>query len=198
MPYDANIPQAPDRLVDSQPELLANFTAINNTFAVNHYTFNTNNAGKHNFVVFPASGADPVTAIGEMAIYTKNSTLTTNTELFIRRDNNGAVLHATESGRTANGWSYLPSGLLLKWGQVTPPVAGAQTIIYPVGATIPVFTTVLQTFIQVVNNGPVDNDRSVTLSITGYTAFSFDVFCSVRTAAGTPGATAFNYVTIGT
>ncbi len=120
MAYLNNIPQPADRLKDSQPEILENFSQIYNLIGVNHANFNTANAGKHNIVTMPVQGADPATNATEMAVYTRTSALTGAPELAIRRASNGSITEMTAGLLAANGWCYLPSGILMKWGNAAP------------------------------------------------------------------------------
>ena len=39
-----------------------------------------------------------------------------------------------------NGWTFIPSGLILKWGSMNVGATSLQTIIFPTGANIPAFT----------------------------------------------------------
>ena len=49
MAYLNNIPQATDRIKDSQPQILANFAEIQTLVGVNHVNFNAVDQGKHTF-----------------------------------------------------------------------------------------------------------------------------------------------------
>lgn len=115
MAYNNAIPNATDRLKDSQSQLKDNFAAIFSILGVNHADFNTANQGKHNFVSMPEQGAAPTTLANEMALYTKD--VSGVSQMFIRREGNGTEINFTSATLSPNGTTILPSGLILHWGQ---------------------------------------------------------------------------------
>ncbi len=146
MAYQANIPQAADEIQQSQSDLLANFQQINTMLNVNHGALNGVIEGKHKFCSFPVQAAAPAVIAGEVGMYSRTSTLTTNPELAIKTPA-GSITEFTAARLSAtNGWSYMPSGLLLKWGAFAAGV-GATTVTYPVGVTYPVFANVFCAFL---------------------------------------------------
>ena len=143
MAYSNAIPQANDIKSQSQGDLLANFVAIQTFVEVNHETFAAANEGKHKFVTFPEQGADPTTAANEVAVYSKTSALgDAGTALFLRKEGDGTVIEFTSSTQNANGWTRLPSGILLKWGTGTVNANTTAVATFPVAATVPAFTAV--------------------------------------------------------
>ena len=140
MPYTNNIPFAAQRFKDSEPLIRDNFVEIQNALVVNHGDFGIPNVGKHLFLQMPVQGAGPVTNATEMGLYTKTG-ITTNPEMFIRRESNGAEIEFTGALAANTGWTRLPSGILLKWGRLAV-AATPQTIIYPAAGTIPIFNNV--------------------------------------------------------
>lgn len=126
--YKADIPQASDTLSQSQTDLLNNFDALQDFMESNHYDANSAYSGKHKVVQFPvAQSADPATAAGEMALYTK--TVSGSPHLFLRGESSGTALdltlRATSGGVT---YTYLPSGLIMQFG-LTSVSAGSPTTI---------------------------------------------------------------------
>jgi len=140
MAYNDSIPQPTDKIKDSQNDILQNFQAIKSAFDIDHVTFDLANEGKHNQTTFPELGAAPTTLANERAVYAKQSTLTTQAELFTRRESNGTEVEFTARLGATPGWTILPSGIILKWGAST--ANGSTTLVLPVAATIPVFTTI--------------------------------------------------------
>lgn len=146
MAYNNAIPQATDQLSQSQPQILANFAEIQTALGVNHINFNVTGEGKHNYLQFPnVQGSDIATLTGEVAVYSKTGLLGAPA-LFFRPQSNATVASGgfTEAVASGNGWTRLPSGILLKWGTDTANggTNGAATAItFPTGATIPVFAT---------------------------------------------------------
>lgn len=199
MAYNQNIPQPTNRLKDSQADLLANFQAIKQLVDVNHATFGDVNEGKHKFVTMPEQGASPTTAINEMALFTRQSALSSVAELVIRRENNGPAVEFTSSTQATNGWTRLPSGILIKWGTASITSRNSlETIIFPVAGTIPVFTAVftvqaLQTF----GAGPSLGQLNTAVSAGNFTTVNFQVFArAIGLPGGTP-AVSITYVAIG-
>lgn len=193
IPYNPDIPQATDEPSASQPELLQNAQGINNWTNVDHYKFDENDAGKHRQVTLPAQ-ADPTTAADEIALFCKNGPISGIPELFLRQQSNGAVIPVTEHGA---GWTYLPSGLLLKWGSGT--ATGYQaSFSFPTNPGIPVFTNVF--FISVSPRAQQDNqlgyNQMTVLSAQAASNLGFFVNC-FQFSNGNPILTAFTWFAIG-
>jgi hypothetical protein len=129
MAYQNNIPLPNDLLSVSQGDLNANFMSIYTWAGVNHVLFDAVGQGKHNFVSMPVQMADPGTTATELALYTKTSLLSGNPEAFFQRQSNGAAIEFTSSLAATSGWTRLPSGIMLKWGQFAAN-PGANTVIY--------------------------------------------------------------------
>lgn len=194
MPYQQNIPLATDQGSQSQADLLGNFQAIFTLIDEDHYIFGDPNEGKHKRVMLPAQAVPPVTGVTEMAFFAGPSIYTGNTELGYRREGNGAIVDCTSSEPAIAGWTFLPSGILLKWGQATTTNAGPDTIAFPVAANIPAFNNVYNIQLTPLQPGAVDSDVAVRL--VGYTAADFDVWGSYRTVASNI-AMLFTYLAIG-
>ncbi len=143
-PWSGNIPQPTNQLNNSQPQILQNFQAIEALVSINHFDFGTANVGKHTQVTLPENVAPINTAIDEANIYSRLSALTAQTELVWQRENNGTRIEWTGLLAAQNGWTRLPSGILLKWGLVaTVGGIGPTTVVFPVAATIPVFNVAI-------------------------------------------------------
>jgi hypothetical protein len=132
MAYQPNIPNASDALAQSQGDIKGNFQALNPVFTQ-----------FQNFVLLGVQGSDPATAGNQMALYVKTG-LDTNPQMFIERQSGSTdtpvVIEFTGSAKTTNGWTRLPSGILLKWGTSVATANAATAITFPVGATVPAFT----------------------------------------------------------
>jgi len=192
MAYQQNIPLPTDEPKTSQNGLLNNFQAIKTAWDINHVTFDLPNQGKHNYVTLPEQGAGPATAADEIALYSKESTLTSVAELFVRKESSGDEIEFTSAIAATPGWTRLPSGILLKWGSAT--ATGAGTIVFPVGATIPAFTTVFSAQLTVLDAAAADADEAIRL--TAFTALSISVWGSPRSTTGSK-AVNFEYLVIG-
>jgi hypothetical protein len=133
-----------------------------------------------------------------MAVYAKTSAITSNTELFIRRENNGSVIEFTGTTGVA---SRLPTGVLLAYGTAT--ITGDQTIVVPIDPAIN-FVGVFS--VQLHARGPIppvggDPNRYVTLlNITNLgigNQINLRVYGGQRTTVGTPALTPFYYFIVG-
>lgn len=141
-----NVPLSGQTLGQTRSPINNNFNIIAAAFVVDHVDYQLPTQGKHNKVTMPVQVAIPATTAIDMALYTKQSVLTTQPEAFFRRQNNGVEieftsgLHNPISFTSIVGWTRLPSGILLKWGAGSAN-AGASSFLFPVAATIPVFAT---------------------------------------------------------
>lgn len=129
MAYQANKPQPNDQMSQSQQDLLNNFTEINNFVNVDHGPFNGPLQGMHIKVTLP-TGANPPTIpfTADATGFYSALGLTANTirQTYIHNTIVGGVkvdVPFTESVISTNvapglsaGWTYLPSGILMKWG----------------------------------------------------------------------------------
>jgi len=200
VPYNENIPQPTDRISASQAALLANFAAINTLVGVNHYTFNLANAGKHQFVSLPEQAVAPATAVDEGAVYTKAGAYTPIvSQLFFRRENSGTQIDMTSALLTANnGWSQLPSGLLIKWGE-TGTGAGTYNLPFPAaGAGVPRFAagSPFQVMITTYAVEAPNVDSDVFVRLESFDRDSITTWSSRRTEV-TARAAWYRYLAIG-
>ncbi len=192
MPYNNNIPQANQPQDESQPLILQNFQNIDTIIGVNHQTFGQPGEGKHKFLQMPEQGAPPATLANEGGLYTAQGAYSTVTELLFRRENNGASIPLTEALLAASpGWTLLPSGLLVKWGNFDfAPAGGSQkTGNWAVGPTIRPFVTCYQVwaFPRTFNNAPTTGN-GYTVSVRSFTNLSitFDAIVGSVVDFGTP------------
>lgn len=137
-----DVPLAAQTLAATQNPIRQNFLTINNVFGVDHVVYGIVDAGKHNHVTFPRQAGDPAVVGTEVALYTKLSGLTALSEIFFNRPSDGSLVPVTASNFAIAGYAYLPSGILLKWAQVTAPALNS-TYVYPAGAGFPAFVNQL-------------------------------------------------------
>lgn len=199
MAYNENIPQQTDKLKISQPQLLENFLQIGLVWTVDHEDFDETNEGKHAKATLPEQLVDPVVQNTQVCLYAKTSDITNNLELFkVSSFNNGNTLNEfamTGKDAAEEGWSYTPSGLVMKWGKVS--VTGAQTVNFPVDAAIPRFVTNLMVMLNIVDNSGVDPDLFVYLLT--YNRDAFTAFVINRTnIITTPATSDVYYLALGT
>lgn len=191
MAYNKGIPQEDDNPSQSQGLIEANFQEINTAFNLNHGNFNDPDQGKHKFLDLPDQSSPPTTGANEGAFYSQNSTLTGTTELVFRRESNGDEIEFTGFLGADDGWTRLPSGILLKWG--TGNGSGISSTSFPIGANIPVFTAVFSAQVTVKDTSSEPNSFATfrTVSITAISTFG-----SSRVSKSETDAT-FTYLVIG-
>ena len=154
MTYDPNIPQPTDLISQSQSQIQTNFAQANTAFGIDHTAFDTvANQGKHKKSTYYEQAVDPTTLINEMAVYTKD--VSTITQLFVRRASNGTVIQLTAGDPTASneGQSFLPGGIIIKWGN-NVTVSNGALYTYATGA----FPTA--TFMVVISPDPANTNQS--------------------------------------
>lgn len=197
MSYNANIPQPTDIPANSQPQLLANFTGINTLINVNHVGFDLADQGKHKWVSYPDQIAtNPSTLATEVATYCITSADSGNLELTFRRPSDGAIIPMTATGGTTNGWTMLPSGLLMKWAVG----AGSGAFTINANAFGKAFTNIL--FAQVSNADTSYNTAYVYGTRTApvfpaTTTTSISIVCMARSSTNTPIAANYSWIAIG-
>jgi len=196
MAYQNNIPQPTDALSQSQSDILNNFAAIQTLIDVNHVDFASADQGKHKFVTFPVQGAAPAINAGEIGLYNALSTKTAKDELYLINSTGGTV-PLTESQQVAGspGWAYLPSGVLLKWGNSS--ATGLSTITFPAGATIPAFSNIFTIILTTAYVNASDGDGFVRLNNFLAPWTQFTVYGSHRTSTGAFGPVGFQFLAIG-
>lgn len=197
-PYTSNIPQANDRMSDSQLPILNNFIEINTFNSVNHVALNAAGQGKHKFVSMPEQGAAPGVAANEVALFSQDSAYNVGTTV-LAYQNEAATVY--ELGAGGSNWAVLPCGLLMKWGSHTANLAGQkQTYIIPFGAANgPSFTSIASAQLNVYSNFDGDYDQFVRYHsfATGTQTLTFYVSKRTTTAMQTTNAAQFYYMILG-
>jgi hypothetical protein len=191
MAYNQNIPAASDLISQSQSDIQANFQAIQTLLTINHGIFGAVDEGKHKHVSFPNQAASPTTTATEVALFSRSSSLSGASELCLRRQADGTVYEFTSSTAAASGWTRLPSGILLKWGS-SATVGGAETISFPVAASVPAFSSIFQVLIS--TNVAGASDTFVLLN--SFTINDITVTSTARTTTAN-AVSGFSYLAIG-
>jgi hypothetical protein len=138
-PYRLNIPLGTNKPSVDQPNMQINTNSINSLISTDHLTFQTATGtgidGYHTVIHFEDQGAypsTPVTTPDYGQIYTNTVTPTggvADQELFYQ-SGNGIVTQLTSGFSPTpgqNGYTYLPGGLILQWGRITPLVSETTT-----------------------------------------------------------------------
>lgn len=203
MAYITNIPGPNDLFSQSQPQILGNFTAIKTLIDVNHVDFDdATDQGKHKFISMPVQSPAPTFSAGEVGLYSFLSPITSKNELYINKTNQvtvtqipatASILSVTSApANDSNGWSYLPSGILIKWGHSN--ANGLTATVFPVGANIPVFNQVFSIQVTTAYGNSADGDGFCRLQAFNTTQFS--VYGSARTTVSNKSVN-FQYLAIG-
>jgi hypothetical protein len=157
MAYTYNIPNAGDQLSVSQGQIKNNFIALGaiagNSPTNGSQSLNSAPGIGFNFVNLANQGASIPSTSTNNYIYSAVSTTTDLPEVYINYNAGtdqtlvtGSVLGNTPAPASlANGWTSLPSGIILKWG--TAACTSATSFTFPAtdagGNDIPEFTQVL-------------------------------------------------------
>lgn len=210
MAYTANTPQANDRISDTQDPILNNFINLPTLIEANHVGFDGSaDEGKHKFVTLPVQAASPPVgafSAGETGFYSFLNAITTKNEIYANVTHQATVRQVPASasflsinsapGNNSEGWSYLPSGVLMRWGQGTGN--SVVTVTYATGAGVaPAFTEVFTVLVTPVW-GATTADVDFTVRIIDFNASQFRVLVSKRTTVGNEATNRFfNFIAIG-
>jgi hypothetical protein len=204
------IPKPTDTLSQSQENILNNFTAIQGLIDVNHVDFSDGiNYGKHNVAEFPVQAVAPTFAAGEVGLYNllpvSPYPLTGVDEMFINKQNSAtavkipmtASILSTNSGPVAgsSGWTYLPSGILLKWGTVSGVLVNSDgTVTLPTATSIPVFNNIFTVFTTQYYTGYSTAMFGNTIASGNYVPTGFSIYVA---SVGSTGPISISYIAIG-
>ena len=205
------IPQPTDRISVSQGNILNNFTILGSIAGnTNPSSSSLNTTAGFNWVYLPPNGAIPPSMAsfpsGNIGLYSAANSVTGQNELYINKTNQATVVQvaATASSLSvtsapangSSGWSYLPSGVLMKWGQTTAINASDPfPFLYPTGANIPAFNAVFTVLITDIdaNSGGAPFDHVVTIQSGTISATGFSLIYH----STPPATTIVNYLAIG-
>lgn len=198
-----DVPQSGQTLAFTQNLIRVNFQTIDAAFQVDHIAYTDSGQGKHNQVTFPIH-IGTIPAIGvpvatEIYLFNQNTAPTNVSDIWLKRGS-GTPYPITGSLSAANGWTYLPSGILLKWGQSGDLTGNDWTLInFPVGAGIPVFNNIfsIQVSAQVIDAQPSTNQTTASVILNSvFATTGFYVF-NRRTDAGLGYLARCTYFAIG-
>lgn len=121
-----NVPLAGQTLAATQNPIRGNFATINAAFNFDHVEFNIAGQGKHKKVTFPVQPANPAFVLGEIGLFNKLDPVTGINELNIINSLgndypfSSSILSTNPViGTNTSGWTYLASGVVMKWGAAT-------------------------------------------------------------------------------
>jgi hypothetical protein len=126
--YNPNVPQANQELKDTQQPMLDNFGILQTTIEQNHSAMNGANPGKHEFIQFINRTGNTPVFNGFEGLWAQNGTFTGVPEIWVNTtaglgfnqyQMTASVLSNTPLvANNADGWTSLPSGIVMKWGRV--------------------------------------------------------------------------------
>lgn len=127
MAYKRDIPESSDILSTSQDDIKNNFNTADTSFAINHIAFSeSTNAGKHIYCTLIEQSA-PTTAANEISLY--NKVTDSASTLYMMHESAGTEVQlsvpATNVSAATAGSSYLPGGVIIKWGLGAATTSGA-------------------------------------------------------------------------
>lgn len=192
MAYNSLIPKSTDTLSLSQGDILANFTALGAIAGnTNPASGSLNATSGFNWVYLPSQGSTPPAGsafpAGDVAMYSFVNATTTRKELYINKTTAAGVLTqipataakvtasaAIPGAATSRGWTYLPSGALMVWGDgYTTAGAGFIAVLYSSVTGFPGFT--ISGTPLVTRFGAPGSSSAMILtaaSITGFTTYA--------------------------
>ncbi len=184
MAYNANIPNANDKVSQSQAQIKENFTLLGPLL----------NTGTNAVVRLPVQPSAPTTGASTLSLYSKSVSGTP--QLFMRQQSNGAEFDFTSSLKAVTGWTRLPSGILMKWGTETGvPINSSSAWTFPTPGGTPAFTSI---FSVQLTTGPSTNvDHNQTVILNSFTTLGFNIFVRQLTGAVLGNTSTIYYFAIG-
>ena len=139
MTYNPNVPLGNQTISSTQSPIQTNFDQANIGFGIDHQPFTDNTAtqGIHKKTTYNLQPADPAAVVAGPIVYSKAVTYPgprIKDELFIRQDTTtGSVVTQLTNffnnpTLAPDGSSYLPGGLLIQWGSVSPIVLATTSV----------------------------------------------------------------------
>lgn len=145
--YNQNIPNATDEQSQSQADIKGNFQALNPIVVT----------GQLPYLTLPVTPSTPTFGSGTDGVYNLNYSVTSLNELFIHKQTASsgtaeipfsASILSTNLSPGADGWTYLPSGIILRWESGV----GSGDVIMTITPGGPAFTQILAVIVSPVGN----------------------------------------------
>jgi hypothetical protein len=206
MPIDLNdVPLAGQTLNATRADINDNFNVISNAFAVDHVNYNAAGQGKHKKVTFPVQGATPSPIdAGDNVLYSFLYPTTNKNELYVHKQTSAgtanipftaSILSESTPILATPGWTYLPSGILLRWDYISGNGSSIITLPTGIGGCPPFSNTIYAVFLTSVAPSASDTNDAVRLNAI-LNSSQFSVYFSPRTTTGAKSGTAWAF-TIG-
>jgi len=130
-----DVPLSGQTLGQTRVPIRTNFTVISDAFQVDHVAYNASGQGKHKWVTFPVqtqATAQAALIYPDIGLYSALYATTGINELFFRNSGN-VVPDVPMTARlyAGNGWTYLPSGIIIQWGVIATG-ANPSPVTFPI------------------------------------------------------------------
>ena len=143
MAYVSTNPPAGGDISVGRGQIKDNFGAIETFISRDHVSFDANSAdsGKHKAIRLTEQAA-PATLVNELGLYAKDTG--TEPNLFVRRESSGDEIQLTFGAvsKAANGYSYLPGGVLFQWGTQAAVSKAGVALTFPKAFTTTCYTII--------------------------------------------------------
>jgi hypothetical protein len=172
MAYTANTPGATDIISQTQPLILANFQLLE--------------PWGNGYGAFSLQSGAPSFSANTDYIYMLAYATTSTNELWIHKQTTSGLseIPFTASKMSNNnavssedGWSYLPSGLLIKWG-IVPAAANPVAITPTITSGGPNFTHVFQVLLTAEDSSGSTNFTCGQKTVPDNTSGNFSAYCA--------------------
>jgi len=161
MSYNPGIPVSGQTLGSSRPQVQGNFQTLDTTIATNHVAMNQANAGKHTFTEMVARTTENTNQIQTGTVTHFSKLLGGITEWYFQREGTGvASVPAIQMSKgtpspLASGCTFLPGGLIIKWGTFVATTAGTLVTFSTVTPfTAPPFSVIVTGVLNSTTQGP--------------------------------------------
>lgn len=188
-----DVPLSSQSLADTQNPIRQNFSTINTVFEVDHVAYGAAGQGQHAKVTLPVQAPAPTFAAGLLGIYSFLNANTAKNEAYIHKQTGAttanipftaSVLSSSSAPAAGSGgWTYLPSGLILIFGNETGLTGGSKFIDYT-GVGIPSLVQALTVIVTPFNTNGGDQNFAVRLIDISLTNTQFEIYVSSRTSTG--------------
>lgn len=186
MAYTNNVPQSTQTFAQTQPLIAANFLALD-SFG-------------NGYAALSLQIAAPAFAASTDYLYLLNYATTSTDELFLHKQTTAGLSEvpftASKMSNNAaascdNGWTYLPSGLLVKWG-TTAAAANPISITPTVTSGGPNFSRVFTVYVTGWDTSTNTNFTCGQKTAANNTSGNFDAYCANPSAT-----TSIRYLLLG-
>jgi len=187
--YTKDVPQGTQKQSVTQAPIQRNFQAIKELVEIDHEGFNlVNNVGKHKRVSLLTHAPAPTFDANDAGLYNFLNPTTTKNELYVHKQTvagtsnipfTASYLSNNIPANNAAGWTYLPSGILMRWTGVTGTGLTTVTLL---PASTPAFSNIFIVF--PIMSTPTGDANAAVSFVDIISNTQFRVYFSKRTTTG--------------